>query len=217
MFMNPFSAFYYSIRSNYRLAIFVWLTRFLLAFAFIPSGMKKVLGQRFTNIGIEHPIGFFFEALYRSGMYWNFIGWGQIFAALLLMTQRFSTLGNIIYFFIISNICFITLSMHFTGTWVITSLMLFASTCLLLWDANKLQYIFSNKEFLINRNDVYLPEASSSWQKSGFLLFTWSLAYVIIDQHISSSHLLCFLVFFVLIISTVLVTLLVEWKNSKLK
>lgn len=215
--MNPFSAFYYSIRSNYRLAIFVWLTRFLLAFAFIPSGMKKVLGQRFTNIGIEHPIGFFFEALYRSGMYWNFIGWGQIFAALLLMTQRFSTLGNIIYFFIISNICFITLSMHFTGTWVITSLMLFASTCLLLWDANKLQYIFSNKEFLNNRNDVNLPEASSSWQKSGFLLFTWSLAYVIIDQHISSSHLLCFLVFFVLIISTVLATLLVEWKNSKLK
>lgn len=215
--MNPFSVFYYSIRSNYRLAIFVWLTRFLLAFAFIPSGMKKVLGQRFTNIGIEHPIGFFFEALYRSGIYWNFIGWGQIFAALLLMTQRFSTLGNIIYFFIISNICFITLSMHFTGTWVITSLMLFASTCLLLWDANKLQYIFSNKEFLINRNDVYLLEASSSWQKSGFLLFTWSLAYVIIDQHISSSHLLCFLVFFVLIISTVLVTLLVEWKNSKLK
>ena len=113
--MNPFSVFYYSIRSNYKLAIFVWLTRFLLAFAFIPSGMKKVLGQRFTNIGIEHPIGFFFEALYRSGMYWNFIGWGQIFAALLLMTQRFSTLGNIIYFFIISNICFITLSMHFTG------------------------------------------------------------------------------------------------------
>jgi uncharacterized membrane protein YphA (DoxX/SURF4 family) len=217
MFMNPFSVFYYSIRSNYRLAIFVWLTRFLLAFAFIPSGMKKLLGQRFTNIGIEHPIGFFFEALYRSGMYWNFIGWGQIFAALLLMTQRFSTLGNIIYFFIISNICFITLSMHFTGTWVITSLMLFASTCLLLWDANKLQYIFSNKEFLNNRNDVNLPEASSSWQKSGFLLFTWSLAYVIIDQHISSSHLLCFLVFFVLIISTVLVTLLVEWKNSKLK
>ena len=217
MFMNPFSAFYYSIRSNYRLAIFVWLTRFLLAFAFIPSGMKKVLGQRFTNIGIEHPIGFFFEALYRSGMYWNFIGWGQIFAALLLMTQRFSTLGNIIYFFIISNICCITLSMHFTGTWVITSLMLFASTCLLLWDANKLQYIFSNKEFLNNRNDVNLPEASSSWQKSGFLLFTWSLAYVIIDQHISSSHLLCFLVFFVLIISTVLATLLVEWKNSKLK
>lgn len=215
--MNPFSAFYYSIRSNYRLAIFVWLTRFLLAFAFIPSGMKKVLGQRFTNIGIEHPIGFFFEALYRSGMYWNFIGWGQIFAALLLMTQRFSTLGNIIYFFIISNICCITLSMHFTGTWVITSLMLFASTCLLLWDANKLQYIFSNKEFLNNRNDVNLPEASSSWQKSGFLLFTWSLAYVIIDQHISSSHLLCFLVFFVLIISTVLATLLVEWKNSKLK
>lgn len=215
--MNPFSVFYYSIRSNYRLAIFVWLTRFLLAFAFIPSGMKKLLGQRFTNIGIEHPIGFFFEALYRSGMYWNFIGWGQIFAALLLMTQRFSTLGNIIYFFIISNICFITLSMHFTGTWVITSLMLFASTCLLLWDANKLQYIFSNKEFLNNRNDVNLPEASSSWQKSGFLLFTWSLAYVIIDQHISSSHLLCFLVFFVLIISTVLVTLLVEWKNSKLK
>lgn len=215
--MYKLSNFYYSIRSNYKLALFVWLTRYLLAFAFIPSGMKKVLGQRFTNIGIDNPIGFFFEALYRSGMYWNFIGWAQVFAALLMMTQRFSTLGNIIYFFIISNICFITISMHFTGTWVITSLMLFASTCLLLWDANKLQYIFSQKEFLTNSNNVNLPEASNIWQKSGLLLFTLSIVYVMIENIITSNHALCFIVFFASTLLTVLTTIIIELKYSKLR
>ena len=213
--MNPFSVFYYSIRSNYRLAIFVWLTRFLLAFAFIPSGMKKVLGQRFTNIGIEHPIGFFFEALYRSGMYWNFIGWGQIFAALLLMTQRFSTLGNIIYFFIISNICCITIAMQFTGTWVITSLMLFASVGLLLWDANKFQFIFTASGFLNNHNEAKLPEASRLWQISGLLLFILSVAYPLIDRIITEGHLILFFVIFIAILIVVIATLFLELKNKK--
>lgn len=98
--MKTFSKFYYSIRTNYKLAVFVWLSRYLLAFAFIPSGIKKVLGQRFTSIGIENPIGFFFEALYRSGDYWNFIGWSQVLTAFLMMSQRFSTIGNLIYFFL---------------------------------------------------------------------------------------------------------------------
>jgi len=215
--MNAFSTFYFAVRSNNKLAIFVWLTRYLLAFAFIPSGMKKVLGQRFTSIGIENQIGFFFEALYKSGVYWNFIGAAQIFAAALLMTQRLSTLGNLIYFFIISNICCITISMHFTGTWVITSLMLFASSCMLVWDANKFQYLFSKKPFLNNTNEVCLPEASRVWQIGGLVLFIVSISYTLIDNTISSGHLYLFFVFFIVVMITVLTTFFLELKNSKLK
>ena len=210
------SSIYVRIRTFYKLNLLVWLTRYLLAFAFIPSGMKKVLGQRFTSIGTDNPIGYFFEALFRSGMYWNFLGWGQLIAAILMMSQLFATLGNLIFFFIITNIFFITVSMHFTGTWLIALLMLFASTCLLLWDANRLQYIISKKGFLEISHDVTLPEASKIWQISGILLFVESVSYTLIDNAIKSNHLQLFFVFFIAIIMTVAATILIEYRNRKL-
>ena len=200
----------------YKLNLLVWLTRYLLAFAFIPSGMKKVLGQRFTSIGTDNPIGYFFEALFRSGMYWNFLGWGQLIAAILMMSQLFATLGNLIFFFIITNIFFITVSMHFTGTWLIALLMLFASTCLLLWDANRLQYIISKKGFLEISHDVTLPEASKIWQVSGILLFVESVSYTLIENAIKTNHLQLFFVFFIAIIMTVAATIIIEYRNRKL-
>jgi hypothetical protein len=195
----------------------VWLTRYLLAFAFIPSGMKKVLGQRFTSIGTDNQIGYFFEALFRSGMYWNFLGWGQLIAAFLMMTQLFSTLGNLIFFFIISNIFFITVSMHFTGTWLIALLMLFASTCLLLWDADRLQYVIKQKGFLEISLDIKLPKASKIWQISGLLIFIASVSYTLIDNVIKTNHLQLFLVFFIAIILTVAVTIILELRDRNLK
>ena len=207
------SSIYYHVRTYYKLNLIVWLTRYLLAYSFIPSGMKKVLGQRFTSIGSENAIGYFFEALFRTGMYWNFLGWGQLIAAILLMTQLFATLGNLIFFFIITNIFFITVSMHFTGTWLIALLMLLASTCLLLWDANKLQYIISKNGFLKISNDVTLLEASKIWQISGILLFVESVSYTLLDNVIKTNHLQLFLVFFIAIIMTVAVTIILEYRN----
>jgi len=212
-----FSSIYYRVRTYYPLSLLVWLTRYLLAFAFIPSGMKKILGQRFTSISTDNPIGYFFEALFRTGMYWNFLGWGQLIAAVLMMTQVFATLGNLIFFFIIANIFFITVSMHFTGTWLIALLMLFASTCLLLWDTDRLQYIISKKGCLKMNKDIILPDASKLWQISGLLLFILSVSYTLIDNIITSNHLQLLLVFFIAIILTVVVTLIVELKNRKLK
>ena len=54
----------------YRFALF---TRVLLAAAFLPTGMVKLLGERFTLIAPGNPIGDFFEALYQTGMYWRFL------------------------------------------------------------------------------------------------------------------------------------------------
>lgn len=210
-----FSTIYFRIRVYYPLNLLVWLTRYILAFAFIPSGMKKILGQRFTSISTDNPIGYFFEALFRTGMYWNFLGWGQLIAAVLMMTQLFATLGNLIFFFIITNIFFITVSMHFTGTWLIALLMLFASTCLLLWDLNRLQYIISQKGFLNTNQDMIFPNASKLWQISGLLLFILSVSYTLVDNMITSNHLQLFLVFFFVIIITVIVTIIVEFKNRK--
>ena len=67
------------------LARFTLMNRLLLAMAFLPTGLVKATGQRFTILPIETPVGFFFEAMYQTGPYWRFIGISQMAAAVLLL------------------------------------------------------------------------------------------------------------------------------------
>ncbi len=115
------------------------MTRILLCLGFLPSGLKKVLGEPFTILSPETSVGYFFDALHRAGFYYEFIGWAQITAALLLLFPRTAPLGAVLYFPIILNIWVITVAMHFRGTWVITSLMLLATTYLLCWEYDRLK------------------------------------------------------------------------------
>ena len=164
---------YLKIRTKVWLSKIVFLLRYLIGFAFIPSGMKKLLGLRFTQIPETNPIGHFFEAMYQTGLYWNFLGAGQLLAALLLMTQRFATLGAVIFSFIVINIFVITVSLPFVGTWIITSGLLVASTCLLLWDYNKLKFIFVSDNFSHKaETNRQLPTHSTVWVITGFILYS---------------------------------------------
>ncbi|MBF6607406.1 MAG: hypothetical protein ITG00_01555 [Flavobacterium sp.] len=129
------------IRSKKLFILFTWFTRILLALGFIPSGLKKVMGMRFTSIGIDNPVGFFFEALYQTGFYWNFLGILQLLAAVLLLIPKTSLLGAILYFPIILNICVIVTAMNFIGTPIITALMLIGNLYLFFWDYPKMKYI----------------------------------------------------------------------------
>jgi uncharacterized membrane protein YphA (DoxX/SURF4 family) len=129
----------------------IWLQRFTvfnrltLAAAFLPSGFTKLMGERFTMLPVSNPVGYFFDALYQTGFYYNFIGFMQLFAALLLLFPRTATLGALVYFPIVLNICLITISVGFQGTWVITTLMLLANLYLLCWDYDKLKGLFPVK------------------------------------------------------------------------
>jgi hypothetical protein len=129
----------------------IWLQRFtvfnrvVLAAAFTPSGLKKIMGERFTQIPISEPVGFFFEAMYRTGFYYNFLGWMQVIAAILLLISRTSTLGAVLFFPIVINICLITIAMGFQGTWAITTLMVLANLYLLCWDYDRLKFILPFK------------------------------------------------------------------------
>lgn len=131
------------VRKNKLLRIFTIFTRVLLALAFLPSGLTKVMGNRFTVLKIDDPVGFFFEALYRTGFYWRFLGICQLTVAALLLIPRTSFLGALAYFPLILNIFVITVSMHFTGTPIITGLMLLANIYLLCWDYDKLKQLLS--------------------------------------------------------------------------
>ncbi|MES3032420.1 MAG: hypothetical protein V4813_00330 [Gemmatimonadota bacterium] len=119
----------------HRLAV---ISRILLALAFMPTAMVKMLGLRFTSISPSTPIGHFFEAMYQSGIYWRFLGLSQLVAGALLLIPATSTVGAVLFFPIALSIFVITVSLHFTGTPVITGLMLLAATFLLCWDYHRL-------------------------------------------------------------------------------
>jgi uncharacterized membrane protein YphA (DoxX/SURF4 family) len=123
------------------LQYFTAFTRVLLAISFLPSGMTKVLNHRFTSLPISEPVGFFFEAFYRSGVWYQFVGWAQLTAAVLLLLPRTATLGALLYFTIIVNIALVTIGVGFTGTPVLTVLMALAALYLVCWEYDKWRFL----------------------------------------------------------------------------
>jgi hypothetical protein len=123
-----------NVPALHRLAV---LTRLLLALAFVPTALVKVQGHRFTALSTSTPIGAFFEALYQSGAYWRFLGWSQLISGVLLLIPSTSALGALLFFPIILNIFVITVALHFTGTPIITGLMLLSNLFLLCWDYHR--------------------------------------------------------------------------------
>ncbi|MCP9769592.1 hypothetical protein EGI22_16945 [Lacihabitans sp. LS3-19] len=140
-----------SLKRIKNLQIFTIFLRYLIGAAFVFASIVKIHGMRFTSdSGADSPINsawHFFETMYASGLYWKFLGWGQLIAGFVLMTQRWSTIGAILFLPIIANVFVITISYEFAGTPVITFLMLLANIYLLIWDWNKLKLLFSNHNF----------------------------------------------------------------------
>jgi uncharacterized membrane protein YphA (DoxX/SURF4 family) len=72
---------------------FAIFCRIALALGFIPAGIVKVTGERFTGLPPNHPLGHYFDALYLTGYYYTFIGVGQPMAAVLLLIPGTALLG----------------------------------------------------------------------------------------------------------------------------
>ena len=138
MALSALTALIENLKRRRLVQVFTIYLRYLIASAFVFASIPKILGERFTQIPIDNPIGFYFEAMYRSGFYWNFLGWGQLIAALLLMTQVFAALGALLFYPIIINVWLVTWSIGFKGTPTITFLMFLANTYLLLWEYRRL-------------------------------------------------------------------------------
>lgn len=126
------------VSALHRLAV---VSRISLALAFIPTGMVKLLGQRFTLMGPDTPVGYFFEAMYQTGFYWNFLGLSQVLAGVLLLIPWTATLGAVVTFPLVLNIFLITVSVGFRGTPFVTGGMLLAAIFLVCWDYHRLKTI----------------------------------------------------------------------------
>ena len=119
------------------LVIVTALSRVLLALAFLPSGLVKVRGERFTTLPVTDPVGYFFDGFFSAPGYYRFVGVMQLTAALLLLIPRTAPLGAVIYLPIVLNIFVITVAVGFGGTAVITALMLFGTVYLLCWEYDR--------------------------------------------------------------------------------
>ena len=168
---------HYEARRNKWLGYFAFFCRIALAAGFIPSGMQKVLGERFTTLAINHPMGNFLEAFHHTGYYYPFVGIMQVTAAILLLIPRTVTIGAFIYFPIILNICILSLAVRFDGSQVTSPLMVCAVLYLLCWDYHKFKNIFPFN-YSISKSE--LPQKDEMTRKFPVKFFTGVFAVMIL-------------------------------------
>jgi uncharacterized membrane protein YphA (DoxX/SURF4 family) len=133
---------HFKAKSNRWFRYFAVFNRIALAAGFLPAGLVKIMGERFTSLSANHPMGHYLEALHHTGYYYPFIGVVQVAAAILLLIPRTATLGALLYFPIILNICILSLAVRFDGSLLSSPLMVMANLYLLCWDYDKLKFIF---------------------------------------------------------------------------
>jgi len=167
-----------SLKQKISVQLFIIYLRYLIGGAFVFAAIVKIKGERFTTLdGTGSPLNspfHLFETLYQSGLYWKFLGIGQVVAGFLLMTQKYAKLGALMFLPIISNIFVITVSYDFKGTPVITGLMLLANVLLVLWDWDELKILFNLTPVLENKN-TWMND--NVWEITGLALFLFDASY----------------------------------------
>jgi uncharacterized membrane protein YphA (DoxX/SURF4 family) len=148
--------------------------RIALAAGFIPAGITKIVGEHFTGLSAMHPMGHYLLAWYRTGFYYTFVGVMQVTAAILLLIPFTATLGAVIYFPIILNICILSLSVRFEGSLITSPVMVVANLYLFWWDYHKLKFILPFNHRFANNS---LPKTRSN--KFPMRFFAASFAFVI--------------------------------------
>ena len=165
---------HFQAKQNKWLRYFAVFNRIALAAGFLPSGFVKIMGERFTDLSVNHPMGHYLEALHLTGYYYPFIGIMQVTAAILLLIPRTATLGAVLYLPIILNICILSLAVRFDGSLLSSPLMVLANLYLLCWDYDKLKFI------LPFNHSTILPKPKVISKKFPTMFFAGAAATVII-------------------------------------
>ncbi|MBL4635831.1 MAG: hypothetical protein JKY56_18360, partial [Kofleriaceae bacterium] len=151
----------------------VVILRIMIGFAVLPAGLKKTLGQPFTDpdkVGVFHE---FLHAFLAAGPMYHLVGVVQIFAAFLLMTQRFAALGAALLLPVLVAISALCWSSNGIPTIVVVNLMTLGTLGLLLWDFPKWQALVLDD----SAPRTLKVEARSSliehklWQTCGLAIF----------------------------------------------
>lgn len=186
---NKLDKIHAAVTANGWLQIFTVFTRVLLAAGFIPPSIVKILNRPFTVMPDSHPVGHYFNALYNTGFYYQFIGWTQLIAALLLLFPRTAHLGALMFFPIILNIAVLTNSVGFVGTNYITASMLLAAIYLLAWEYDRVKLFFTikrrDKTQIFRKEFLWLP---AFFAVGGAAAATLFVTYGVGNLHRNSSR-----------------------------
>ena len=130
------------LKNNRAIRACYWLVRIGMGLTFIISGIRKWPGVKFTSLPVENPVGAYFNAMYETGFYWNFIGYFQIALGLLIFLNRFVVLSSLLMMPVTVNIFLVSVSLHMSGTPFITAAMLLGNAFLLFWHFPNYRSIF---------------------------------------------------------------------------
>ena len=122
-----------NLRDRYLFKLFYWAIRIGMGLTFIGSGVRKLPGVKFTLLPVENPVGAYFNTMYETGFYWNFIGYYQIVIGILVFFNRFVVVSSMLMMPVTINIFMISIALNMKGTPVITTLMVLGNLFLLFW------------------------------------------------------------------------------------
>lgn len=186
-------------------------TRILLALGFIPTGFVKMMGMRFaSNLDVSSGPGQFFELLYQSGHYWAFLGLAQVLAGVLILWKKTEAVGAIIFFAIISNIFFITISYDFSYTPVVSFSMLLASIWLIFWDWHRIRLLFMETyDNFYEQINHARPKLSGTLERAIYFIgFSAGLIFFAVLRGLVIPELIIYIVLAVCILSFLLAVVL---------
>lgn len=152
--------------------------RILIGFAFLPAGLKKVLGEPFTDpdkLGVFHQ---FLHAFHDAGPLYLVVGLVQLLGAFLLLTQRYATAGAVLLLPVLVAINALCWSSSGIPTIVTVSLMLLGVLALLVWDFERWVALFAStrRPLCISLQPVSPQIGWHRWERCGLAIFLVYLA-----------------------------------------
>ena len=151
--------------------------RIFIGFAFVPSGLKKLLAQPFTDPHLHGPFHDFLHAFHATGWFYRFVGAVQLVTATLLVTQRFATVGALFATPILTTILILCWSTKVYPTATVVTLMWLGTVALLLWDWPKWRAVLGDDAK--DEARLGLPEAPIDrrlWRSCGVAVLGLHLA-----------------------------------------
>ena len=172
--------------------------RIFLGLIFLGVGMSKLYFEH-KFPGIIGPVWLEDElSPYGLGLYARFIAASQVLVGLLLLTQRFATLGAILLFPLLLNIFMVTVSLEWRGTPYVNFFLLLLNVWLLAFDYHKLKFILFEQTAPLKQ----LPLKRKSIKADAI----WALALVGIGAsvplsywHLEAAWVLCALMMVIII------------------
>lgn len=161
-------------RARRGLHLFVANLRIFIGFAMLPAGLKKVLGEPFTDASNSGPFHDFLHAFHDTGVFYSFVGATQILVALLLMTQRFALIGALLLVPILTTILVFCWSTAVYPTASVVTLMWLGTVGLVLWDIDRWRVLFATSgapPSLARRVEEDQRLVLNLWGRAGLAVF----------------------------------------------